>query len=113
MPRREPEHRHRRPAARRVGRRQPVPPNHTPEEIVPYRRAEFARILDDAAAPLADELQAMTLLIEGRAADAIVQAARKGIDLLFIGSSAYGALRRAIAGSTAAEVCGVRRARSW
>jgi nucleotide-binding universal stress UspA family protein len=83
-------------------------PNHTPEQIVEYRRAEFARILDDAAAPLTDELQAEAVLVEGRAADAIVQEARKGLDLLFLGSRGYGALHRAIAGSTATEV--MRRA---
>jgi len=79
-------------------------PHHNPEEIAEFRRAEFARILDDAAAPLSDELAARTLLVEGRAADAIVQESRKGIDLVFLGSRAYGGLRRAIAGSTAAEV---------
>ena len=79
-------------------------PHHDPEEILDYRRAEFERMLDDAAAPLSDEYAAKTTLVEGRAADAIVQEAGKGIDLLFLGSRAYGGLRRAIAGSTAAEV---------
>jgi len=79
-------------------------PRHTPAEIAEYRRAKFARMLEDAAAPLVDELQAKTILVEGRAADAIVQEARKGMGLLFLGSRAYGGLRRAIAGSTAAEV---------
>lgn len=79
-------------------------PNHTPEEIGEYRRAEFARMLDDAAAPLTEELEATTMLVEGRAADAIVHQTRRGIDLLFMGSRAYGPLRRAIAGSTAGEV---------
>jgi nucleotide-binding universal stress UspA family protein len=79
-------------------------PHHNPEEIVDYRRAEFERLLDGATAPLSDEYAAKTTLVEGRAADAIVQEARKGIDLFFLGSRAYGGLRRAIAGSTAAEV---------
>jgi len=79
-------------------------PRHTPAEIAEYRRAKFARMLEDAAAPLVDELAAKTILVEGRAADVIVQEARKGMDLLFLGSRAYGGLRRAIAGSTAAEV---------
>jgi nucleotide-binding universal stress UspA family protein len=79
-------------------------PHHSDAEIEHYRREEFRRMLDGAAAPLPDELRAATVLTEGQPAAEIVDQAGKGIDLLVMGSRNYGPIRRVMVGSTAIAV---------
>jgi nucleotide-binding universal stress UspA family protein len=82
------------------------PPQPEDEQIKAYRRQEFRRILEEAAAPLPDSLQAATVLVEGRPADAVVNEASNGMGLLVMGSRSYGPIRRVMVGSTAIDVMG-------
>jgi nucleotide-binding universal stress UspA family protein len=60
--------------------------------------------LDDALRPLAADVRAEGRVIDGDPVTVIVDEAREGIDLLFVGSRGYGRLRGVLLGSVSAEL---------
>ena len=60
--------------------------------------------LDDALRPLAADVRAEGRVLDGDPVTVLVDEAREGIDLLFVGSRGYGRLRGVLLGSVSAEL---------
>jgi nucleotide-binding universal stress UspA family protein len=60
--------------------------------------------VDAACDALADEVRAEAVVLEGNASEELVAASNGGLDLLVLGSRAYGPLGRALAGSVSIHV---------
>ena len=73
-------------------------------EVLEYRRHEFERMLQAATETVPEGLQTTTALLDGDAAQRIVDQAGEQVDLLVMGSRNYGPLRRVLVGSTAVQV---------
>lgn len=75
-------------------------------EVLEYRRHEFERMLEAARETLPEGLETTTALLDGDAADRLLERAGEDVDLLVLGSRNYGPLRRVVVGSTAVKVMG-------
>jgi nucleotide-binding universal stress UspA family protein len=69
-----------------------------------YRRERIEAMLDAAVEALRDRVSVEALLRQGDAGEVLIEETSKGIDLLVVGSRAYGPLRRVLLGSTSIEV---------
>jgi nucleotide-binding universal stress UspA family protein len=81
-----------------------VPAGDTYAEIVHARREMMERAVDEAVATLPPGVQAATRVVEGEPVEAIVKAVEYGVDLLAVGSRAYGPVRRVLLGSASTRL---------
>jgi nucleotide-binding universal stress UspA family protein len=94
-----------------VGAVQPAPISEALSEdqrqaVQEAMREDLGRVLDDVAAKLPAGLRARPVLAEGLAADVLVDACSRRVDLLIMGSRGYGPVRSLLLGSVACDVIG-------
>jgi nucleotide-binding universal stress UspA family protein len=76
-----------------------VPAAYNSEEVAASERKRLTGELEKAAAQAAPGIEVEHELLEGSAAEALAAAAADGVDLLVVGSRAYGPVRRVLLGS--------------
>jgi nucleotide-binding universal stress UspA family protein len=75
-----------------------VPGAYNLQELAESERKRLARALEAAAAAVEPDLEVQHEVLEGSAVETLAGAAENGIDLLIVGSRAYGPVRRVLLG---------------
>jgi nucleotide-binding universal stress UspA family protein len=75
------------------------------EEYESYKEGEAERVLDDALGQMPDGVASERSLLEGPAAEALLEAAQD-LDLLVLGSRGYGPIKGALLGSVSTKLIG-------
>ena len=75
-----------------------IPGTYDPVNLGRIERKRLARELDAAAAAIAPGIEVQHDVLEGSAVETLAAAAGNGVDLLTIGSRAYGPVRRVLLG---------------
>ena len=81
-----------------------VPAGDTYVEMIRAHRELLERAVEDAAATLPAGLQPERRVVEGAAVEAICEAVGEDVDLLAVGSRAWGPVRRVLLGSVSARL---------
>jgi nucleotide-binding universal stress UspA family protein len=76
----------------------------TYEEIIRTRRELLEREIADATAPLPTDLEPEVRVVEGEPVEVICQAVGDDVDLLVVGSRAWGPVRRVLLGSVSTRL---------
>jgi len=79
-----------------------IPGGYDRDELARTERARLERALDEAAARVPPGVAVEHELLEGSAVEALAGAASDGVDLLTVGSRAYGPVRRVLLGGVSA-----------